>query len=93
MENFIRIALEKLEKIENSLNINKPILNINEVSEFTGISKSTLYKLTSAREIPHYKKVKHLLFDREEILLWLKENRIDTLEELDLESSSYISLK
>lgn len=93
MENFIRITLEKLENIENCLNLNKPIFNLKEVSEFTGISKSTLYKLTSAREIPHYKKAKHLVFDREEILLWLKSNKIDTQQEIDQESTSYITLE
>ena len=49
MENFIRIALDKLEKIENSLNLNKPIFNLGEVSEFTGISKSTLYKINQCK--------------------------------------------
>lgn len=91
MDNLMEVLLDKLGRIENSLSLAKPILNIDEVCEFTGISKSTLYKLTSAREIPHYKKAKHLVFDREEILNWLKSNRISTQEEIDSESTGFIS--
>ena len=86
-------VLDSLLKIENSLFNSKSILNIDEVSDFTGISKSTIYKLTSSREIPHYKKAKHLVFDREEISDWIKSNKIYTKEEIDNEASTYVSLK
>lgn len=60
----------------NDLN-RKPVFNINELSSFTGISKSTLYKYTSQKMIPHYIRGKFLFFDRKEIINWLKENRIN----------------
>ncbi len=93
MDNSInQKVLDSLLKIENSLFNSKSILNIDEVSEFTGISKSTLYKLTSNREIPHYKKAKHLIFDKTEIEDWLKSNKVYTSEEIEREASTYISL-
>ena len=88
----MEILLEKIGKIEVSLYTNKPILNIDEVSELTGISKSTLYKLTSAREIPHFKKAKHLFFDREEVLEWLKSDKILTNLEIRIKSNTFITL-
>ena len=92
MENTIeQKILDSLLKIENSLFNAKPILNIDEVSEFTGISKSTIYKLTSNREIPHYKKAKHLVFDREEVLNWIKSNKIYTNKDIEKEASNYVS--
>ena len=94
MENSIeQKILESLLKIENSLFNSKPILNIEEVSVFTGISKSTLYKLTSTRDIPHYKKSKHLVFDRQEITEWMKSNPIPTKEDIDKAASTYLTLR
>lgn len=40
----------------------KEILTFEEGSEYTGISKSTLYKMTSAHEIPYYKPHGKLIF-------------------------------
>jgi len=58
----------------------KEILNFNEVRELLGVSKSTLYKLTSANKIPYLKPTNgKLFFKREEILLWL--NQGDTHQE------------
>lgn len=90
--NFNKI-LERLEKIEDLLQQGeKNVLNIEEVSQLTGLSKSTLYKSTSNRNIPHYKKSKHLFFDRLEIESWLKSNRVKTANEIDTDSSTYITL-
>lgn len=83
---------EKLESIESLLNISKSVLNLDEVTKLTGLSKSHIYKLTCWGKIPHYKQAKHLYFDREEIEAWLKENRIKTIEELDQEASTYVTL-
>jgi len=87
--NQLEIILERLDQIESSLSSEKTLLNIDEVSILTGISKSTLYKLTSAREIPHYKKAKHLLFDKKEILEWIKASRVKTIDEIDNDSSAW----
>lgn len=70
--------LEKFERLENLvLSTQKTVLNINEVCTFTGLSKSTIYKLTmqGGKSIPHYKQSKHLFFDRVEVENWLKEHR------------------
>lgn len=85
---------ERLSNIENLLLSQKTVLNLDEVSEFTGLSKSHLYKLTSKGRIPHYKpNGKYIFFDRAEIEKWLLRNRIRTNEEIDAEASTYVTLK
>ena len=84
--------LGRLEKIESLLNLQKAVLNINEVCQLTGLSKSHLYKLTMTGKIPHYKQAKHLYFDRVEVENWLKENRGFNTKELDQKATDYIVL-
>lgn len=84
---------ERLTNIENLLLSQKTVLNFDEVSEFTGLSKSHLYKLTSAGRIPHYKpNGKYIFFDRVEIEKWLLRNRVKTIDEIDAEASTYVTL-
>lgn len=71
----------------------KAVLNLDELSAFTGLSKSSLYKFTHKGIIPHYKQAKHLWFDRLEIEKWLKENRGYNLEEADQQAASALSFK
>jgi len=84
---------ERLRKIESLLSIQKNVLNIDEVCTLTGLSKSHIYKLTCYQRIPFYKQSKHLFFDRAEIEKWLKINRFQSVEELDKEAATYITLK
>ena len=82
----------RLSNIESLLFAQKSVLNIDEVVGLTGLSKSTIYKMTCTGLIPHYKKAKHLFFDRKEIESWLKSNRIKSLEEIEQEASTYVTL-
>ena len=72
----------------------KEVLTLNEVSEYTGLSKSHLYKLCSKNDIPFFKpfgKVNY--FDRLEIIDWLKQNRIATNKEMESNASTFVTLK
>jgi len=62
---------EKLENIENQLQLQKEVLNIDELCEFTGLSKSTIYKKTHNGTIPFYKQSGFLYFDKAEVIAWL----------------------
>ena len=46
---------KRIKSIEDSLYSTKEVLNMTEVCQFLGISKSLLYKLTCNQEIPHFK--------------------------------------
>ena len=96
MENII---LELLQKQENRLNeivsllsLSKTVLNINEVSKLTGLSKSTIYKFTHSGTIPHFKKAKHLYFNKAEIEGWLMQHRGFNAEEMNKTASISVQL-
>ena len=61
----------------------KEVLTSDEAAAYLGITKSALYKLTMGRKIPLYKSSKLCYFDRQEIIAWMKANRVATQEELD----------
>lgn len=88
MEN-IQIQLDRIER--NTLLASKKVLTFEDVALLTGLSRSYLYKLTSANQIPHYKPSgKQLYFDREEIENWLRRNRIATVDETDRKATNYV---
>ncbi len=51
------------------------LLTIEQLSELTQISRSTLYEWTHAGFIPHYKFPKGVRFKEAEINNWLKKRR------------------
>ena len=70
----------------------KDVMNINDLVEYTGISKSTIHKLTSAGTIPFYKKGKPLSFVRLEIDEWRKEKRGYNVDEINKEAIKSVTL-
>ena len=67
---------KELEQIKTLLLSKKNVLNINELSGYTGYSKSYIYKLTSRNAIPYFKPSgKSVFFDRMEIDVWLLKNK------------------
>ena len=56
-------------------------LNVLDVAKYLDLKPSTVYSLTSKREIPFCKKGGILRFDRDEIDSWVKEGRIETKRE------------
>lgn len=61
------------------------VLNFDQCMKLTGFSKGLLYRMTSQREIPHYKKGKFVFFKRSEVESWLFECKIKTQEEIERE--------
>ncbi len=87
--------LEQIEKLnqlfaEQNL-LKKEILNLEEASTYLGVSKSNLYKKTSASKIPHYKpEGKIIYFRREELDQWMLRNRQSTVDEIMDKAASLI---
>jgi len=78
---------ERLENIEIQLLGQKKVLTFDETAQYTGLSKSYLYKLTSGKKIPHFKPTgKMCYFNREDLEKWLQQNRVSTSEEIDNEA-------
>lgn len=85
--------MEKERNIENiiqGMKLNqKEVLNFKEAVLFTGLSKSTLYKLTASLSIPFYKPTPNrIFFKRTELEEWLLRNRCRSSEELTIVASA-----
>ena len=92
MENTQSIE-QRLSNIEALLLSQKTVLNFDEVSVYTGLSKSHLYKLTSTGGIPCYKpNGKHIYFEKASIDKWLLSNKKKTNAEIDNEASTFVTI-
>jgi len=86
---------ERLNAIERKLDelaaLNKETLNLKEAARYLNMSCSHLYKLTSAKEIPHYKpRGKQVYFDKRELDKWLLQNRQKTKAEIEQAAIDYV---
>lgn len=86
------LILSKLEAIErNSLLAAKNVLSLDDAALLTNMSKSHLYKLTSAKAIPFYRpNGKQVYFDRVELEGWLKQNRVTPEYEAEQQAIAYV---
>ncbi len=59
----------------------KEVLNLTEACDFLRISKSQMYKLTSARRIPFYRPTGKLIyFKRSELIDWALTNKLNPIK-------------
>ncbi len=89
-------VIQIMTDVRNLLLHQKEIFTISELCSFTGYEKSYLYKLCSAKTIPHYKSPggKTLFFDKAEIIAWLKTNPVKTQAEMIKQADTlYKSIK
>jgi excisionase family DNA binding protein len=92
MDEIILKELNELKKLISEQNLlKKDVLNFSEACQYLDISESHLYKLTSRKQIPHFcPQGKKLYFNRQELDLWLQQNRQDTNDEIEKEATDYI---
>lgn len=87
---------QRLRNIENLLLSQKTVFNFDEAASYTGLSKSYLYKCTSAGTIPHFKpQGKHIYFNKAEVDQWLQRNPVTPVNEAEIEeqAATYVALK
>lgn len=90
--------LEKLTEIATKLDeqnmLKKSVLTFEEACKFLDVSPSHLYKLTSAKQIPHFcPQGKKLYFRRDELEAWLLRNRQPTTDEVQENPADYLVRK
>lgn len=84
----------QLDRIEQySCIASKEVLDLDEAITYTGCARSTLYRLTSAKEIPHYKLGQALRFKKSELDEWLTRNKVSTAKEIESKAVTYMALK
>lgn len=85
---------EKLDRIESLLLGSKQVLTLDEACAYTGISRSYLYKLTSAGIVPHSKpNGKLIFFDINRLNEWLLQNNRKSKSKIQNEALSYVLKK
>lgn len=88
----IYARLDRIEQLlleQRQTPFSKETLDLDEAAAYTRYSKGYLYKLTSQRQIPHFKKSRKIYFDKARLDEWLKEQPIRTQQELISEAQTY----
>ena len=80
------LLLERLDRLEQLLIGNKEVLTFDETCDYTGISRSYLYKLTASGKIPHSKpNGKMLFFEKKKLVEWLLQNNREPQQDIKAE--------
>lgn len=95
------IAFIKAHLLNNAASILEPtqpvsekeFLTVDEVSEMIRLSKGTVYNMKCNGQIPCIKKGSRVLFEREVIEKWLREDRRKTNKQLQAEAEMEIRKK
>ena len=82
---------QRIEELEYLVYASKNVLSFDEASKFLSLSKSYLYKLTSAGLIPHYKpQGKMIYFEKNILEEWLRQNPVKTQAQIASEAQKYL---
>lgn len=82
---------DKLDSISRLTLIgSKTVLDFEETVLFTGLSKGHLYRLTSGRQIPFFRKNRKLYFKKSELEAWMLETPVKTQKEIESEATTFI---
>ena len=72
--------------------LSKEILTLEEAAVYLQLSKSSVYKLTSNKEVPYYVPGgKKIYFRRPELDEWIFNSRVSTTMELESSIDTYLS--
>ena len=92
MNEILKIITEQLSRIEMMTKVSgKNVLDISEAAVLTSLPVGHIYRLTSNRQIPHYKRGRKLYFRRDELERWMLESKVQTQEEVQQLATTYIA--
>ena len=90
MNNLLSLD-QRLDRIEQLLIGQQQVMSLDQACTYCSISKSYMYKLTSAQKIPHFKpQNKAIYFKKAELDEFLLQNRIQTTDEIEEQASNYL---
>lgn len=82
-----------IEKQETPTEQPEQLLTIQEAANFLSLSVPTMYSKVSKNELPYMKRSKRLYFSMTELMHYLKQGRIKTNSEIQVEAASYFHTK
>lgn len=69
----------------------KLFLGLSEAAEYLNVSKSYLYKMTSKKELPHFKpNGKKIFFSVSDLNSWIEHGRVATNNEVSLMAVNHV---
>ena len=78
---------KRVRNLEDKFDSGKEVLTLQEAAQYMGIARSSLYKMTSSQTIPFYRpNGKLTFFERDDILSWIRRNRVFSTEEIEEEA-------
>ena len=78
---------KRVRNLEDKFDSGKEVLTLQEAAQYMGIARSSLYKMTSNQTIPFYRpNGKLIFFERDDILSWIRRNRVFSTEEIEEEA-------
>ncbi|MFA6402423.1 MAG: helix-turn-helix domain-containing protein [Salinivirgaceae bacterium] len=81
---------ERFIRLESLILLQKKKLTLKEAALYTGYKESYVYKLSASQRIPHSKpQGGAIIFDRDELDIWLSRNRIKTIDEIEEEADNF----
>tara|TARA_R110000765_G_scaffold360274_1_gene450554 strand:+ start:1402 stop:1689 length:288 start_codon:yes stop_codon:yes gene_type:complete len=81
------LIFDRLDRLEKLLTAHKEVLTFEETCDYTGISRSYLYKLTSSGTIPHSKpNGKMIFFEKRKLNNWLLQNNRKSKADIEKEA-------
>jgi prophage regulatory protein len=89
------LILQKLNRLESLIiGTSKEIFTVDDVVNYTGFSKSYVYKLVHKSILPYSKpNNRTLFFTKSEIDEWLLQNKSKSLAQIEQEAINYTSKK
>lgn len=90
MEHERKIAelQQRVTSLENLCFTSKEVLNLEEAALFLGISRSMIYKMTHAGDLPFYKPAgKLIFFEKVHLLEWVRQNKVKSNDETKADAS------
>ena len=80
---------DRIDALEGVFLCQKEIFNFDEAAKYLNMSRSTLYKLTSSKGIPHYKPNRFVFFEKAELDKWIRDHRVMTVDEIYAAAQDY----
>ena len=82
---------KRVRNLEDKFDSGKEVLTLQEAAQYMGIARSSLYKMTSNQAIPFYRpNGKLIFFDKDDILTWIRKNRVFSTEEIEEEARRHM---
>ena len=89
--NFNKMKIKKSSLEQEQKLSEEEILSLSEAAKFLKVSKSCVYKLTSAKKITHFVPGgKRIYFKKSDLENWILQNRISTSSEFEANTECYL---